>query len=457
MFSKDTYTNRRKILKQSFQSGILLFLGNDETGMNYKSNTYPFRQDSNFLYYFGIDQPHLIAIIDIDEGNTILFGNELTMEDIVWMGDQPSLSDLATAVGVHEVKPYNKISTYLQSRTVHFLPPYRAKNKINLSKWLDIPISNLQSQASIPFIKSIVKQRSIKTTEEIEEMEKALSTTHQMHTTAMQIAKVGMTEAEIAGIVEGIAISAGGRLAYPVILSKDGQILHNHHHHNILQEGQLILGDFGAETASCYAGDITRTFPVSKTFTTLQKDIYNIVLAAEMQVIEQLKPRVSYRTMHDLASTIIVDGLKELGLMKGTTDDAVELGAHALFFPHGLGHMIGLDVHDMEDLGENYVGYDEQTQRSTLFGTAYLRLGRQLQSGFVLTVEPGIYFIPQLIDQWKAEQKFTDFINYDKLESYKTFGGIRIEDNVLITETGHRVLGPPIAKTIEAIEALRQS
>lgn len=462
MFDTSIYKQRRARLMKELSSGLILIMGNGESPMNYSANIYHFRQDSNFLYYFGLDQANLIGLIDLDEGSATIFGYELTMDDIVWTGPQPSISDQAAKVGVSQTKSPTEIEAVLQQavkggRKVHFLPPYRAKNKIKIHQWLNIPLKDLAKQASIALIKTVVAQRSVKGPEEVVEMEKAVNTTREMHIAAMAAAAPGIIEAQLTGLVHGKAIADGGELAYPVILSVNGQILHNHYHGNTLKSGQLVLGDFGAETAMHYAGDITRTFPVDKQFTTQQKEIYQIVLDAETMAIEALKPGVKYRDIHLLAARIITRGLQSLGIMKGEADMAVEQGAHALFFPHGLGHMIGLDVHDMEDLGEQYVGYDAAVERSTQFGLNALRLGRELEVGFALTVEPGIYFIPELIDQWKASGKFKDFINYEKIESYRNFGGIRIEDNVLITETGHQILGDPIPKTITEVEDIRRS
>lgn len=458
MFPKQTYNQRRQQLKNELYSGLVLFLGNDEMGMNYADNIYHFRQDSTFLYYFGLDQPHLAAIIDLDEGKSIIFGDELSVEYIVWMGAQPTIAEQAAEVGVVETRPASALADYLanaNNRPIHYLPPYRANQQIKLHRLLGISLEQVAEKASVELIQAIVKQRSVKTDEEIAEMEKAVNVTAQMHTTAMRIAKAGMTEAELAGTVEGIAVAAGGHLAYPVIMTVNGQILHNHYHGNTLQSGQLVLGDYGAETAMHYAGDITRTFPVDKQFTAQQKDIYNLVLKAEVDCIEAIRPNILNRDLHLKGAKIILDGLKTLGLTKGNMEDALEAGAFGLFFPHGLGHQIGLDVHDMENLGENYVGYRAGLERSKLFGLKSLRLAKELQTGFVLTVEPGIYFIPQLIDMWRAEGRYKEFINYDAVEQYKDFGGIRIEDNVLVTDSGYRILGNPIPKTVEEIEALR--
>ena len=461
MFDKNTYIERRHRLQAQLDSGLILLMGNHESPMNYADNTYRFRQDSQFLYFFGLDSPGLAGLIDIDEQKTTIYGNELTMDDIVWMGPQPTLAERARRVGVNDTIPYGALENKLREalnkgRTVHFLPPYRADNQIRLSQWMDIPINTVKSRSSEALIKAVVSLASIKSPEEVAEMEKAVNITRAMHLAAMRRARPGILEAELAGIVEGIALAADGQLAYPAILTVNGQTLHNHYHGNTLKEGQLVLGDFGAETPSHYAGDITRTFPVSKTFNTRQKEIYKIVLDTEVACIEALKPGVAYRDVHLYAARIITEGLKALGIMKGDTEEAVRQGAHALFFPHGLGHMIGMDVHDMEGLGENYVGYGHEMERSSQFGLKSLRLARTLKPGFVLTVEPGIYFIPELIDQWQAERKHWEFINYEKVQQYRNFSGIRIEDNVLITETGHQILGKPIAKTIQEVEAVRQ-
>ncbi len=460
MFGTQTYVQRRKKLLSQVDSGLLLFLGNNDVGMNYKANTYHFRQDSNFLYFFGIDQAGLAAVIDLDEGTETIFGNDLSLDDIVWMGPQPTLAELSSQVGVANVKPSSDLSEVIKKankdgRKVHYLPPYRYDNMFKLNDMLGIAIGELKQNASVDFIKAVVAQRSYKSAEEVVELEKAVATTGAMHLAAMRAAKEGQTEANLAGIVEGISVSMGGGLSYPVILTINGQTLHNHYHGNTLTKGKLVLGDFGAETAMRYAGDLTRTFPVDNKFTQKQKDIYEIVLKAEVDAIAALKPGIPYQQIHLDAAKILAEGLKSLGLMKGDIDEAVAQGAHAMFFPHGLGHMIGLDVHDMEDLGEDYVGYSDTIKRSDQFGTAYLRLGRELEAGFVLTVEPGIYFIPELIDQWKAEGKFEDFINYDKVEAYRDFGGARVEDDVLITADGHHILGPGIAKTVAEVEAVR--
>ncbi|PHN02667.1 aminopeptidase P family protein [Flavilitoribacter nigricans] len=461
MFPKDTYVNRRQQLMADVNDGgLILLLGNEESSKNYKDNTYRFRQDSNFLYFLGWDQPHLAAVIDPESGETTLYGDDLSVDHIVWMGPQPGMREMADRVGAKQTAPYKSLADTLANaaasgRKIHYLPPYRAENLLKISRWLGQTPDAVENGHSVPLVKAIIKQASYKSAEEIAEIEKAVTISGQMHVAAMRSARAGIREAELTGIVEGIAIGAGGDVAYPVILTINGQTLHNHYHGNVLQSGQMVLGDFGAETATHYAGDITRTFPVDTKFTARQKDIYELVLQAELESINALKPGIPYRDIHLQAARIMADGLKDLGLMKGDMEAAVAEGAHAMFFPHGLGHMMGLDVHDMEDLGEDYVGYTDTIRRSPQFGLSALRLGRELEAGFVLTVEPGLYFIPELIDQWQAAGKFKDFINYDKVAEYRDFSGVRIEDNVLITEDGHRVLGAPIPKTVDEVEAVR--
>lgn len=456
MFSATTYSERRTRLKQAVGTGLILLLGNEESGMNYRDNTYHFRQDSTFLYYFGISQPSLAAIIDADKDEEIIFGHELTIDDVIWMGSSPTLSELAQQVGVQKTLPPSGLAERLKKvSTVHFLPPYRPENAIKISDWLEISLAQVSIGASVPLIKAVVAQRSIKSVEEVAEMEIAVNITRDMHLAAMRATRPGMKEYEVVAAIHGTALKLGGALSYPVIFSVNGQTLHNHYHGNTMQSGQLALGDFGAENQRFYAGDITRTFPVDKQFTSKQKEIYDIVLQTEVTAIEALKPGLMYREVHLLASAVILEGLKSLGLVQGDIAEMVEAGVQGLFMPHGLGHMIGLDVHDMEDLGENYIGYREGLERSTQLGLKSLRLARELEVGFCLTVEPGIYFIPELIDKWHAEGKFASHINYSKLQDYKSFGGIRIEDNCLITPTGKHILGAPIPKATDEVEAVR--
>lgn len=459
MFDKNTYIRRRKELQSKVKNGLLLFLGNNESSMNYPSNTYHYRQDSHFIYFFGIQLDHLAAVIDIDEQKEIIFGDNYSIDDIIWMGKQPSIESLASNCGVKQTQPLASLAEYLhkaqkEGRTIHFLPPYRDDNKIYLHQTLAIPFDKLKQSASEEFIKGVVALREIKDEEEIEEMEKACNVGVMMHKTAMQQCRAGKLERNIAGMIEGIALAEGNGVSFPVILSQNGETLHNHNHEQILEDGRMLLVDAGAELKSGYSSDFTRTFPVSGKFTKKQKEIYDIVLQANEEAIAMAKPGINYFDVHLHATTVIAKGLTKLGIMKNDPEEAARKGAHALFMPHGLGHMLGLDVHDMEDVGENFVGYDEHIQRSPIFGHGSLRCGKKLKKGFIVTVEPGIYFIPQLIAIWEKEKKFTDFINYDKVKEYIGFGGIRIEDDILITDTGCRVLGNPLPKKTEEIEKI---
>jgi Xaa-Pro aminopeptidase len=446
MFSKEVYQQRRNALKAAIGEGIILLPGNEESGMNYKDNVYHFRQDSCFLYFTGIDKPGLCFIIDIDNDQEILFGDEATVDDIVWTGPQEALAEKAEKAGIAFTRKKNEIENALRGgRKVHFLPPYRAETSLKLTNW------GLNNQPSVPLIKAVVAQRSIKSNEEVIEIEKAVGISVLMHQKAMEIARAGVTENYIAGQLQAVAIAGGGNIAFPIILTVNGQILHNHASTNVLQSGQMVLCDSGAETSMHYAGDLTRTFPVDDKFTTLQEEVYGIVLNAHQKAAAALKPGILFKDVHLLACTQLAEGLKELGLMKGDVRQAVAEGAHTLFFQCGLGHMMGMDVHDMENLGEEYVGYTDELKKSKAFGLKSLRLGRSLEPGFVLTVEPGLYFIPELIDAWSAEKKHAEFINYDKVNQFKNFGGIRIEEDFLVTADGSRLLGPPLAKTIEEL------
>ncbi len=459
MFEAKIYTQRRTRLKQQLGSGVLLFLGNQESPMNYPANPYHFRQDSSFLYFFGLDSPDLAGIIDVEADRDILFGNDIGVDDIIWMGDQPLMRDRAARVGITETLPLEKLKETIRDslakgKKVHILPPYRPENVLKLQSLLEIPADKLRDNVSEELVMAVVEQRSVKIPEEIEQIELALDATHDMHTQAMRMAKPGVLESEIAGRIEGIALSHRGYVSFPVILTMNGQILHNHYHGNTLEEGRLMVNDSGAETAMHYAGDITRTMPVGGRFSRKQEDVYNIVLNAQTTAIDSIHPGVMNKQVHLRAVTTLAAGLNDLGLMRGDVDEAVKSGAHALFMPHGLGHMMGLDVHDMEDLGEKYVGYDKSVQRSDQFGLAFLRLAKELRPGYVLTVEPGIYFIPALIDKWIKEDKHTEFIDFDRVNEYRDFGGIRIEDDVLVTEEGCRVLGKPIPKTVTELEEI---
>jgi len=463
MFKKDVYIDRRNRLKNKLKGGLVLFLGNKEAAMNYPSNAYHFRQDSSFLYFFGLDMPNLAGLIDLDSGKEYLFGDDFTIDDIIWMGTQPTIKELASEIGVNNTEPFNQLANYLrnamnQNRNIHILPFYRGDTIIQFSNLLEINHSEAENFVSKELIKAVVDLRSIKDPYEIEELTKAAAIGYKMHTTAMRMAKPGVYEQEIAGTVEGIALAHGGMLSFPIILSQNGETLHNHDHSNLLQEGRLMLTDTGAETTMHYASDHTRTVPVGGEFSSKQKDIYNIVLDAVNHATSLIKPGIPYRDIHLEAARIIAEGLTNLGIMKGNPKDAVREGAHALFMPHGLGHMMGLDVHDMEGLGEDNVGYDNEIKRSTQFGLSGLRLGRKLQEGFVLTNEPGIYFIPDLIKKWEAEKINTDFINFDKIKKeYLNFGGIRLEDDLLVTENGSQLIGKRIPITVEEVEETMKS
>ncbi|MCQ2285495.1 MAG: aminopeptidase P family protein [Bacteroidales bacterium] len=452
MFPTQVYQNRRDSLKKNIQSGVAVFLANEEAPMNYPSNTYRYRQDSNFLYFFGLSISGLAAVIDFDEGREIIFGDDFGIDDIIWMGPQPTVRELAEKVGVKETRPMGKLADYLKGRKVHFTPPYRFDNMIKLSKLTGIAIEELKSSASVELIKGIVALRSAKDSYEIEQMEDAGVIGVKMHTEVMRHCRPGVCERELAGLAEGIANSYGEGISFPVILSQHGETLHNHAHNGILTDGNFLLMDAGAENKMNYCSDHTRTYPVNGKFTQKQKEIYEIVLKANMEGIAHAQPGINYLDVHFIAAEIIAKGLTDLGIMKGDPNEAAHNGAYALFCPHGLGHQLGLDVHDMEDLGENYVGYDETISRSNLFGISALRMARELREGFIITVEPGIYFVPELIDIWKSEKKFADFINYDKVEEYRTFGGIRIEDDVLITKDGHKVIGPHLPKAVDELE-----
>ncbi len=460
VFDKSVYQSRREKLKAQIGKGLILLLGNEESSMNYRDNLYPFRQDSSFLYFFGLDKPGLAGIIDIDNNKEVIYGRDLTMDEIVWTGPQPTLAEQAIAVGIVATQQAGSLHSDLASargagRTIHFLPPYRPENILKLSGWLGFAPASAREHASVPLIKAVVQQRSSKSAEEIVQIEEAVDITAAMHLAAIKGARDGMTEAQLAGRLPGIAISAGGSLSFPTILTVNGQVLHNHYGPTVMKEGRIAICDSGAENAMHYAGDMTRTFPVGRKFTSLQREMYDIVLSSQEAAVKALRPGVLFRDVHFLAAQKLMEGLNAAGVTKGDPAEAVAAGAHTIVFQCGLGHMMGLDVHDMEDLGEEYVGYTDTLKKSKEFGLKSLRLARALEPGFVVTIEPGLYFIPELMDQYRAEKKFMDFINYDKLEAFRGFGGIRIEEDLLITEDGSRLLGKPLAKTAEEIEALR--
>jgi len=462
VFKPEVYIQRRNQLKKDVKEGIILFIGNEESPMNYTDNPYHFRQDSSFLYFWGLDFPGLAAVIDVDADKDIIFGDNISSTDIICMGPQPSISEKGLAAGVKESAPadnlHDVINTAKQSnRPIHFLPQYRAENILKIEYLLNIPSRQVNENVSAEFIKAVAAQRSYKSEDEIIEIEKALEITYEMHMAALKKSKPGMYEREIAGMMEGIAFSMGGMPSFPIIFSIHGETLHNHYHGNRMSTGDIVVNDCGAESAMHYGGDITRTIPIGGRFSPRQKDIYNIVTEAIDKAISASKPGILYKDVHITACKILAAGLKDLGLMKGDLDEAVHAGAHALFFQCGLGHMMGLDIHDMEGLGEDFVGYTEQIKRNPQFGICSLRLGKALEPGFVITVEPGLYFIPELIDRWKAERKLEQFINYDQVEKYKDFGGVRLEDDILITNNGNRILGRPIPRDISEVEALASS
>ena len=457
MFSEDVYIERRKRLRADLGAGMILLLGNEESPMNFVDNQYPFRQDSSFLYFFGLDCPGLAAVIDVDQGTECMFGNDLTVDDIVWTGPQPTLKEKCSKTGISETAGLDKLPVVLnksvkQDRKIHFLPQYRAENILKIQQLLDIPPATIVAHVSEALIKAVVAQRSIKSQQEIEQIEAALDISYEMQTLAMKMTKPGVYERQVASAMEAVVLSHGSNLSFPTIFSIHGETLHNHNYDNQMQAGDIAVNDSGAESPLHYASDITRTIPVSGKFTQKQKEVYTVILNAQEKVIEAVRPGVEFREIHLLACRELAYGLKDLGLMKGDIEQAVQDGAHTLFFQCGLGHMLGLDVHDMEALGEEYVGYTDTIKRNPEFGFKSLRLAKALEPGFVITVEPGIYFIPELIGRWKAEQKNSQYINYGLLEEYRDFGGIRIEDDVLVTQTSHRVLGKKIPNAISEVE-----
>lgn len=446
LFDSNTYSLRRRILSEKVGSGLIILFGNNNAPCNYPSNGYTFRQDSSFLYYFGQERDSLAGVIDIDAGQEWLLGDDIDIEDIIWTGFVPSVADLAAQSGVALSAPMSKLADMVADarkagRQIHFLPPYRHDTMITVADLMGIHPLQTKAAASLALIKAVVDMRSIKSYAEVEEIERAMAIGYRMHTGAMKACKPGVTEKSIGGLMEGIAMTYGAKVSFNSIVSMHGEIFHGDPSLKPLEPGRLLLVDAGAETVNNYCSDNTRTMPVTGKFTSRQRDIYSIVCACHDLTIEKARPGLKWMDMHLDVCRLMTDRLKDLGLMKGNTDDAVEAGAHAMFLQHGLGHMMGMDVHDMEGLGQIYVGFDDEVRPSTQFGTNCLRCGRRLQPGFVMTDEPGIYFIPALIDQWKAENKYSEFLNYDRIEQYRDFGGIRIEDDILITQDGCRVLG----------------
>lgn len=464
MFDTATYIRRRNELKKLVKEGIIILFGNNESPANFPNNGYyPFRQDSSFLYYFGLQRDGLVGIIDIDNDKDILVGNDIDIEDIVWYGSVESMTEMMQRCGAQETLPMKALKTICNEalskhRKIHFLPPYRHDIKIQVFDLLGVHPIQQKEAASMELIKAVVKMRSVKEQQEIEELERAAVIGYKMHTTAMRLTKPGVTEKFVSGQVDGIAHSYGAMVSFPTIYTQHGEILHGAPSMNKLEEGRLVLCDAGGETLNNYCSDNTRTMPVNGKFTQRQLEIYSIVEACHDYTLELAKPGVKYADVHFAVCRLMFDCLKELGLAKGNTEEAVRAGAHAMFLPHGLGHMMGMDVHDMENLDQINVGFDEETRPNLeQFGTNCLRMGRRLEEGFVVTDEPGIYFIPALIDEWKAKKHCAEFLNFDKLETYKDFGGIRIEDDVLITKDGCRFIGkdriPYHPKDVEAFMA----
>ncbi len=459
MFSPQTYQQRRDLVCQKMGSGIILLPGSMDASMNYPGNTYHFRQNSHFIYFVGMDQPDLFVVIDVDERKTILYGNELTMDDIIWTGPMPSLSEQALKAGVTEIRPTSALGDCIKNaqklnRAIHFLPQHRAWNMLQLEELTGIPALQLKTKVSETLIKAIVSLRSVKSADEIVEIEKATKVGYEMHLAAMKMALPGVTERTIAGFIEGIALAKGHGLSFPTILSQHGEVLHGHSHEGTLEKGRFMICDAGAESLEHYASDFTRTTIVGGKFSTQQRELYQMVVDANNKAFELIRPGIPYRDVHLASAKVLAKGLKSVGILKGDVDEAVAAGAQALFMPHGLGHMMGLDVHDMEDLGENYVGYDEEISRSTQFGLRSLRLGRRLQPGFVLTVEPGLYFMPELIQKWEAEKILPEFVNFERARQFIGTGGIRLEDDVLVTDSGCRMLGKRLPIYPDEIEAL---
>lgn len=458
MFEKNVYVNRRKKLKEKMGEGIVLIMGNYDSPMNYPGNIYHYRQSSSFLYFFGHDMPGLAGILDIDNGKDSLYGNDVSLDDIIWMGPQETMQEKSEKIGTDNVFEYGKLAEHLKEaqrggRKIHFLPQFRHDTMYEMSQMLGIEMDSINKQVSVELIKAVVSLRELKEKVEVKELEEAAAIGYEMHVTAMRMAaNPGIREQEIAGKIEGIAVSYGRFPSFPIILSQNGQTLHNHDHSQILKKGRMMLTDAGAESNSHYASDFTRTVPVGGKFNQRQKDIYNIVLAANNHATSLIKPGITYKSIHVEAAKVIVNGLRDLGIMKGNPAEAVTQGVHALFMPHGLGHQMGLDVHDMEGLGEDYVGYDEEVQREKVFGMGGLRMGKTLRPGHVITNEPGIYFIPELFDQWKKANKFSEYINYEKVAEYLDFGGVRLEDDILVTEKGYKLIGKRIPISVEEIE-----
>lgn len=457
MFKREIYINRRNILKKNMQSGVIILSGNNESPRHYNANCYNFDQDSTFRYYFGINLPGLIGVIDIDSDKNYLFGKDYTMDDVIWMGNQKSLKSYCDDIGVENFIDINEFDSFVRNissknKDIHIIPQYRNDNIMTLGKALDISPYNLNEIASTKLIKSIISQRNIKSSEEILEIEDAVNITREMHLTALKNVRPELKEFQVVAQIEAVPRSYNGFTSFTTIFSRNSQILHNHSYENTLKDGDMIVLDCGAKNINGYCGDMTTSIPANGKFNQMQKNIYNILIDMFDHASNTLKEGITYKSVHIEAVKKMINGLVDLNIMKGDTEEIVNDGAHALFFPHGLGHMLGMDVHDMENLGENFVGYDDNQKRDTRFGFKSLRMARELKQGYVFTVEPGIYFIPELIKRWKLDNKFENFINYNEVEKYMDFGGMRYEGDYLITPEGGKRLGKKMPKTIEEIE-----
>lgn len=461
MFSAKTYAARRNMLRTKIGSGIVLFPGNPLSPNNYPNNAYYFRQDSSFLYYFGLNIPSLAGLIDADTGEEALYGDDFTVEDIIWTGPQPTLRELGAKVGIAATHPLSELEKRLRKaislgRKIHFLPPYRGETKLWLSSLLGIKPTLLHDYKSVDLMFAVAEMREKKSAEEVEEMERAFQIGYKMHTLAMKMCRPGVVEREIAGAIEGVAKSYGSGVSFPSIVSQHGETLHNLNADGVLEEGRLLLCDAGGETVDNYCSDHTRTYPVSGKFTQKQKDVYNIVLAAHDHVADIVKPHMMYSEIHNAAYTTLAEGLAGIGLIKGSAADAVAAGAMTMFMPHGLGHGLGMDVHDCEAMGERSFDFSSIAQRAAKSATCIYRAAWRLEPGTVMTDEPGLYFIPALIDKCRAEGKYKGIVDYEALDAYRDFGGIRIEDDIIVTETGSRMIGGDkrIPITVDELEAV---
>lgn len=453
MFSKDVYARRRQTLVAKMadsaaegKRGTALFIGNTEAPAQYKDNCYKFRQDSTWLYFFGIDQPLYAAIIDLDNGNETVFANDVEIGDIIWMGPQPSVASVAASVGVEKSAPYTDLNAAVakvlaEGRPVHFVKPSRYYNTMKIASLLGCGTDEVAGRFSLALTKAIISMRLVKEDCEIEVIDDACNLGYEMHTVARNSIVPGIIEQEIVGKMDGVTLSKGWGVSFPTILTQHGETLHNHLHDKIIEPGKLMVIDAGAESNVHYASDFTRTYPTSGKFTAKQREIYQIVCDCNEFAFSMTRPSISYREVHLKTMHLMLEELRALDIVRGDVQNMVEAGIAGLFMPHGLGHNMGLDVHDMEDYGENYVGYDDDQKRSSQLGLGSLRMARKLVPGNVITDEPGIYFIPALIEKWKSEKTDLGFVNYSKLESYYDFGGIRLEDDVLVTADGARRLG----------------